>query len=150
MNKAWVFILTGQSMFILSIHTTKRTWALHILFCISCTTYSLYLFFRSNVWLPSLRSGARLLGKDKKIIDRVVAKTSQTDFTINQLVERSVLNPARRSLCRRPVGSTARCSLTSHSSYSWLGLHCQLHCVLASCAEDSLGGRIATSSLRSD
>jgi hypothetical protein len=51
-------------------------------------------------------------------------------------LEHSALTPARCSLYHWPVGWTARCSLTSHSSYSSLGFHRQLCWVLASCAWD--------------
>jgi hypothetical protein len=98
--------------------------------CASCTTYSPCLIFRSKVWLPSLCLGTRLLGKDKKIIIRVVAPPS-TNWS-----ERSALTPAQRSLCRRPVGWTARCLPTNHSNYSSLGLHRQLCWLLTSCTGD--------------
>jgi hypothetical protein len=54
----------------------------------------------------------------------------------NGLHHQSIGRSVRCSLCRWSIGWTARCSPTSHSSYSLLGLHHQLRWVLASCAGD--------------
>jgi hypothetical protein len=88
--------------------------------------------------LPSLRSGTRLLEKDKKIIVRGVAPPHRRTSLSTNWSECSALTPARRLLYRPPVGWTARCSPTSHFSYSSLGLYGQLRWVLASYAGDFL------------
>jgi hypothetical protein len=97
--------------------------------------FSIFIFQEQGL-IVGLTLGTILLGKDKKIIVRVVAPPRRRISPSTNWSERSAFTPTRHSLCRRLVCWTARCSPTSHSSYSSLRLHRQLCWVLASWAGD--------------